>query len=85
MYFGNRHLWRYRCTTGMAGLNMKTLGELENENPDGFKNPTKTKEQEFVLVLNTKKMREWDRTHVAIETEEERNNKEEYPDDESEL
>ena len=22
MYFGNRHLWRYRCTTSMAGLNM---------------------------------------------------------------
>jgi len=22
MYFGNRHLWRYRCTTGMAGVNM---------------------------------------------------------------
>ena len=24
MYFGNRHLWRYRCTTSMAGLNMNT-------------------------------------------------------------
>jgi hypothetical protein len=69
----------------MAGVNMKTMGELENENSDGFRNPVKSKEEEFVLVLNTTKMREWDRTHVAIETEEERNNKEEYPDDESEL
>ena len=24
MYFGNRHLWRYWCTTSMAGLNMNT-------------------------------------------------------------
>ncbi len=60
---------------------MKTLGQLESENPDGFRNPTKTAEQEFTLVLNTIKMREWDRTHVAIETEAEKNNKEEYPDD----
>jgi hypothetical protein len=60
---------------------MKTLGELESENSDGFRNPTKTTEQEFTLVLNTIKMREWDRTHVAIETEAEKNNKEEYPDD----
>lgn len=25
---------------------MKTLGELEQENPDGFRNPTRTQEQE---------------------------------------
>lgn len=25
MYFGNRHLWRYRCTTSMAGLNMNLI------------------------------------------------------------
>ena len=63
---------------------MKTMGELENENPDGFRNPVKTEAEEFVLVLNTTKMREWDKTHVAIETEEQKNNKEEYPDDEGE-
>ena len=60
---------------------MKTMAELENENPDGFRNPIKTAEQEFALVLNTTKMREWDKTHVAVETEEQKNNKEEYPDD----
>jgi hypothetical protein len=65
----------------MERVNMKTMGELENENSDGFRNPVKSKEEEFVLVLNTTKMREWDRTHVAIETKAERNNKEEYPDD----
>jgi hypothetical protein len=68
----------------MERLTMKTMGELENENPDGFRNPIKTEEEEFVLVLNTTKMREWDKTHVAIETEEQKNNKEEYPDDEGE-
>ncbi len=31
MYFGNRHLWRYRCTTSMArvGVNMLTQKELQ--------------------------------------------------------
>jgi hypothetical protein len=60
---------------------MKTMGELENENSDGFRNSVKSKEEEFILVLNTTKMREWDRTHVAIETDADRANKEEYPDD----
>jgi hypothetical protein len=81
MCISHHHLWRHWCTTGLAGVSMKTMGELENENSDGFRNPVKSKEEEFVLVLNTTKMREWDRTHVAIETEAERNNKEEYPDD----
>ena len=81
MCISHHHLWRHWCITSMAGVNMKTMGELENENSDGFRNPVKSKEEEFVLVLNTTKMREWDRTHVAIETEAERNNKEEYPDD----
>lgn len=84
MHFGNHHLWWLGCSLGMAGVSMKTMGELENENSDGFKNPVKSKEEESVLVLNTLKMREWDRTHVAIETEAERNNKEEYPDDKDE-
>jgi len=30
MYFGNRHLWRYWCTTGMAGLNMKFIYRLQD-------------------------------------------------------
>jgi hypothetical protein len=81
MCISHHHFWRHWCTTGLAGVNMKTMGELENENSDGFKNPVKSKEEEFILVLNTTKMREWDRTHVAIETEAERNNKEEYSDD----
>ena len=31
MLFGHRHLWRYWCTTCMAGLNMNTMGNLFNE------------------------------------------------------
>lgn len=30
MYFGNRHLWRYRCTTGMAGLNMNLTYRIQD-------------------------------------------------------
>lgn len=30
MYFGNRHLWRYWCTTGMAGLNMKLIYRIQD-------------------------------------------------------
>ena len=30
MYFGNRHLWRYRCTTSMAGLNMKLIYRIQD-------------------------------------------------------
>jgi hypothetical protein len=29
MYFGNRHLWRYRCITSMAGLNMNLIYRLQ--------------------------------------------------------
>ena len=25
MYFGNRHLWRYRCITSMAGVSMNLI------------------------------------------------------------
>lgn len=30
MYFGNRHLWRYRCTTSMAGLNMNLIYRIQD-------------------------------------------------------
>ena len=30
MYFGNCHLWRYWCTTSMAGLNMKLIYRIQD-------------------------------------------------------
>ena len=30
MYFGNRHLWRYRCTTGMAGVSMNLTYRIQD-------------------------------------------------------
>ena len=30
MYFGNRHLWRYWCTTSMAGLNMNLIYRIQD-------------------------------------------------------
>ena len=30
MYFGNRHLWRYWCTTSMAGLNMNLTYRIQD-------------------------------------------------------
>lgn len=30
MYFGNRHLWRYRCITSMAGVNMNLIYRIQD-------------------------------------------------------
>lgn len=47
----------------------KTMAELEAENPDGFRNPSRTPEQQAEIDRRTKAMREHDRLHTAIETD----------------
>lgn len=48
----------------------KTMGELEADNPDGFRNPTRTAEEQAVIDRLTQAMREHDRLHTAIDDEE---------------
>jgi hypothetical protein len=45
----------------------KTMAELEAENSDGFRNPSRTSEQQAEIDRRTKAMREHDRLHTAIE------------------
>ena len=45
----------------------KTMGELEAENPDGFRNPTRTADEQAVIDRLTQAMREHDRLHTAID------------------
>ena len=86
MYFGNRHLWRYRCTTGMAGLNMNTMGNLFDEHESKLLQEFKsiTPEQLTKEILERKIKREYEALHTSIETDADRANKDEYPDEESE-
>ena len=48
----------------------KTMGELEAENADGFRNPTRTAEEQAEIDRRTKAMREHDLKHTATESEE---------------
>ena len=86
MYFGNRHLWRYRCTTCMAGLNMNTMGNLFDEHESKLLQEFKsiTHEQLTKEILERKIKREYEALHTSIETDADRANKDEYPDEESE-
>jgi hypothetical protein len=45
----------------------KTMGELEAENLDGFRNPSRTPAEQAEIDRRTKAMREHDRLHTAIE------------------
>ena len=45
----------------------KTMGELEAENADGFRNPTRTAEEQAEIDRRTKAMREHDLKHTATE------------------
>lgn len=49
----------------------KTMAELEAESPEGFINPKRTPQEWAELEERTKAVREHDRLHTAIETEEE--------------
>jgi len=47
----------------------KTMGELEAESLDGFRNPTRTPAEQAEIDRRTKAMRDHDRLHTAIETD----------------
>lgn len=83
MYFGNRHLWRYRCTTSMAGLSMNTIGNLLDEHELNLVKQFKsiTPEQLAKETLQRKIQRQYESLHTSIETDADRANKDEYPDD----
>ena len=49
----------------------KTMAELEAESPEGFINPKRTPQEWAELEERNKAVREHDRLHTAIETEEE--------------
>lgn len=51
----------------MAGI--KTLAELEQENPDDFHNPVRTPEQEAETERLTKLKRDYEAIHTPRQTE----------------
>jgi len=60
----------------------KTMAELEAENVEGFINPKRTPQEWKELEERTKAVRRQDAQHTAIETDEDRANPEEYPEEE---
>lgn len=60
----------------------KTMAELEAESPEGFINPKRTPQEWKELEERSKAMREHEAQNTAIETDEDRANPEEYPEDE---
>jgi hypothetical protein len=57
----------------------KTMAELEAESPEGFVNPKRTPQQWAELEERSKALRERDAKHTAVETDEDREDPEEYP------
>jgi hypothetical protein len=47
----------------------KTMAELEAESLDGFRNPTRTPAEQAEIDRRTQAMRDHDRLHTAIETD----------------
>jgi hypothetical protein len=60
----------------------KTMAELEAESPEGFINPKRTPQEWKELEERTKFIREQEAQNTAIETDEDRADPEEYPEDE---
>ena len=60
----------------------KTMAELEAESPEGFINPKRTPQEWAELEERNKAMREQEAKNTTIETDEDRANQEEYPEDE---
>ena len=63
-------------------MTFKTMAELEAESPEGFINPKRTPQEWEDLEERSKAVRELEAKHTAIETDEDRANPEEYPEDE---
>lgn len=59
----------------------KTMAELEAQSPEGFINPKRTPQEWKELEERTKAVREHEAQHTAIETDEDRADKEEYPEE----
>lgn len=59
----------------------KTMAELEAESPEGFINPKRTPQEWKELEERTKAVRKHEAQHTAIETDEDRANPEEYPEE----
>ena len=47
---------------------MKTMAELEAENPDGFRNPSRFPAVQAEIDRRTQAMREHDKAHTAFDT-----------------
>ena len=60
----------------------KTMAELEAQSPEGFINPKRTPQEWKELEERTKFIREQEAQNTAIETDEDRANPEEYPEEE---
>ena len=63
-------------------MTFKTMAELEAESPEGFINPKRTPQEWSELEERTKAIREQEAKNTAIETDEDRADPEEYPEDE---
>ena len=59
----------------------KTMAELEAENVEGFINPKRTPQEWKELEERSKAVREHEAQHTAIETDEDRADTEEYPEE----
>jgi hypothetical protein len=58
------------------------MAEIEAESPEGFINPKRTPQEWKELEERRKAIREQEAKHTAIETDEDRADPEEYPEDE---
>jgi len=83
MCISHHHLWRHWCTTGMAGLNMNTMNNLFDEHEaDLLKAFKAITPQQLAEENRLRKIKsDYEALHTAIETDADRANKEEYPDD----
>lgn len=86
MCLGYRHLWRLGRNVGLEGLSMNTMGNLLDEHESKLLQEFKstTPEQLAKETLERKIKREYEALHTSIETDADRANKDEYPDEESE-
>jgi len=60
----------------------KTMAELEAQSPEGFINPKRTPQEWKELEERNKAKREQEAKTMAIETDEDRADPEEYPEEE---
>ena len=64
----NSRLADHRAKQTKDSTTMKTLGELEQENPEGFQNPTRTPEQEAASARIRAAKRAYEDANTPTET-----------------